>query len=117
MKKNYLLIAAGLLGAASLQAQTVVAELGFEDSTPLDAFKTEYALTPELGTYGDWVNYKDTDTWTEKSTEDPHSGEYCFMAANTGAVGQSWDRGFKMSFPMKLETPYRVSFWIKADPT
>ena len=117
MKKNYLLIAAGLLGAASLQAQTVVAELGFEDSTPLDAFKTEYALTPELGTYGDWVNYKDTDEWTEKSTEDPHSGEYCFMAANTGAVGQSWDRGFKMSFPMKLETPYRVSFWIKADPT
>lgn len=117
MKKNYLLIAAGLLGAASLQAQTVVAELGFEDSTPLDAFKTEYALTPELGTYGDWVNYKDTDEWTEKSTEDPHSGEYCFMAANTGAVGQSWERGFKMSFPMKLETPYRVSFWIKADPT
>ena len=22
-----------------------------------------------------------------------------------------------MSFPMKLETPYRVSFWVKADPT
>lgn len=117
MKRIYLLIATGLFCTASMQAQTVVAELGFEDDTQKEAFKTEYALTPELGTYGDWVNYKDTDEWTEKSTDDPHSGEYCFMAANTGAVGQSWDRGFKMSFPMKLETPYRVSFWVKADPT
>ena len=117
MKKNYLLIAAGLLGAASLQAQTVVASLDFEDESQKGAFKTEYALTPELGTYGDWVNYKDTDTWTEKSTEDPHSGEYCFMAANTGAIGQTWDRGFKLSFPMKVETPYRVSFWAKVDPS
>lgn len=117
MKRIYLLIATGLFCTASMQAQTVVAELGFEDDTQKEAFKTEYALTPELGTYGDWVNYKDTDEWTEKSTDDPHSGEYCFMAANTGAVGMSWDRGFKMSFPMKLETPYRVSFWVKADPT
>lgn len=117
MKRIYLLIATGLFCTASMQAQTVVAELGFEDDTQKEAFKTEYALTPELGTYGDWVNYKDTDEWTEKSTDNPHSGEYCFMAANTGAVGQSWDRGFKMSFPMKLETPYRVSFWVKADPT
>ena len=49
MKKNYLLIAAGLLGAASLQAQTVVASLDFEDESQKGAFKTEYALTPELG--------------------------------------------------------------------
>ena len=117
MKRIYLLIATGLFCTASMQAQTVVAELGFEDDTQKEAFKTEYALTPELGTYGDWVNYKETDEWTEKSTDNPHSGEYCFMAAKTGAVGQSWDRGFKMSFPMKLETPYRVSFWVKADPT
>ena len=87
MKKNYLLIAAGLLGAASLQAQTVVASLDFEDESQKGAFKTEYALTPELGFFGDWVNYKDTDEWDERSQDDPHSGEYCFMAANTGAIG------------------------------
>lgn len=117
MKKNYLLIAAGLLGAASLQAQTVVASLDFEDESQKGAFKTEYALTPELGFFGDWVNYKDTDEWDERSKDDPHSGEYCFMAANTGAIGQTWDRGFKLSFPMKVETPYRVSFWAKIDPS
>ena len=117
MKKNYLLIAAGLLGAASLQAQTVVASLDFEDESQKGAFKTEYALTPELGFFGDWVNYKDTDEWDERSQDDPHSGEYCFMAANTGAIGQTWDRGFKLSFPMKVETPYRVSFWAKIDPS
>ena len=117
MKKNYLLIAAGLLGAASLQAQTVVASLDFEDESQKGAFKTEYALTPELGFFGDWVNYKDTDEWDERSQDDPHSGEYCFMAANTGAIGQTWDRGFKLSFPMKVETPYRVSFWAKVDPS
>jgi len=117
MRRIYLLIAAGLLGAASLQAQTVVASLDFEDESQKGAFKTEYALTPELGFFGDWVNYKDTDEWDERSQDDPHSGEYCFMAANTGAIGQTWDRGFKLSFPMKVETPYRVSFWAKVDPS
>ena len=116
MKRNYLLIAAGLLCAASMQAQTVVAQLGFEDSDEVGKYKTEYALTPELGTYGDWVNYKETDEWSEKCNTEAHSGEYCFMAANTGAMGFTWDRGFKMSFPMKLETPYRVSFWMKTEP-
>lgn len=117
MKKNYLLIAAGLLCAVTMQAQKVVASLGFEDGEKEGAFKTEYAITPELGLYGDWVNYKDTDEWTEKCNTEAHTGEYCFMAANAGEVGQTWDRGFKMTFPMKLETPYRVSFWMKADPT
>ena len=102
---------------ASMQAQTVVAQLGFEDGEKEGAFKTEYSLSPELGTYGDWVNYKESDEWSEKCNTDAHSGEYCFMAANTGAMGWSWDRGFKMSFPMKTETAYRVSFWAKIDPT
>ena len=116
MKKNYLLIAAGLLCAASMQAQTVVGALDFDDPSQKGAFKTEYAITPELGYFGDWVNYKETDEWSEQCEDDPHSGEYCFMAANTGAMGMSWDRGFKMSIPMQLETPYRVSFWVKAEP-
>ena len=117
MKKNYLLIAAGLLGAASLQAQTVVASLDFEDESQKGKFVTEYAATPGLSFFGDYVNFKDTDEWDERSQDDPHSGEYCFMAANTGAIGQTWDRGFKLSFPMKVETPYRVSFWAKIDPS
>lgn len=118
MKKNYLLIAAGLLCAVSMQAQKkVVASLDFEDESQKGTFKTEYALTPQLGYFGDWVNYKETDEWDERCNSESHSGEYCFMAANTGEVGQSWDRGFKLSFPMKLETPYRVSFWAKIDPT
>ena len=117
MKKNYLLIAAGLLGAASLQAQTVVASLDFEDESQKGKFATEYAATPGLSFFGDYVNFKDTDEWDERSQDDPHSGEYCFMAANTGAIGQTWDRGFKLSFPMKVETPYRVSFWAKIDPS
>ena len=117
MRKNYLLILAGLLGAASLQAQTVVASLDFEDESQKGKFATEYAATPGLSFFGDYVNYKDTDEWDERSQDDPHSGEYCFMAANTGAIGQTWDRGFKLSFPMKVETPYRVSFWAKVDPS
>ena len=117
MRRIYLLIAAGLMCTASMQAQTVVAQLGFEDGEKEGAFKTEYSLSPELGTYGDWVNYKESDEWSEKCNTDAHSGEYCFMAANTGAMGWSWDRGFKMSFPMKTETAYRVSFWAKIDPT
>lgn len=117
MRRIYLLIAAGLMCTASMQAQTVVAQLGFEDGEEVGKFKTEYSLSPELGTYGDWVNYKETDEWSEKCSEDAHSGEYCFMAVNTGAMGWSWDRGFKMSFPMKTETAYRVSFWAKIDPT
>ena len=69
MKKNYLLIAAGLLGAASLQAQTVVASLDFEDESQKGAFKTEYALTPELGFFGDWA---DLGSWFQ--VELPHEG-------------------------------------------
>lgn len=117
MKKNYLLIAAGLLCAVSMQAQTVVASLDFEDESQQGKFATEYAATPGLSFFGDYVNYKEEDVWDERSQDDPHSGEYCFMAANTGAIGQTWDRGFKLSFPMKVETPYRVSFWAKIDPS
>ena len=118
MKRNYLLIAAGLFCALTMQAQKkVVASLDFEDPSQKGAFKTDWALTPELGFYGDYVNYKESDTWDEQCKEDPHSGEYCFMAANSGNVGYTWDRGFKLSFPMQLETPYRVSFWAKVDPS
>ena len=117
MKKNYLLIAIGLLCAVTMQAQKkVVASLDFDDPSQKGAFKTTWAVTPDLGLYGDWVNYQDGDVWSEECTDEPHSGEYCFMAANTGEIMATWNRGFKLSFPMKLETPYRVSFWAKVDP-
>ena len=53
MKKNYLLIAAGLLCAVSMQAQKkVVASLDFDDPSQKGAFKTTWAVTPDLGQYG-----------------------------------------------------------------
>ena len=136
MKKINLLIAAGLLCTVSMQAQKrVVASLGFEDG---DAkYTTPYSLTAleqrpvhwddnnknqngkDLGfIHGDWVNYKSTDQWTEKCTDDPHSGDYCFQAVNGGVqMGNTWDRGFKIGLEGVQElTPYRVSFWVKADP-
>lgn len=100
---------------AASQAQTVVAKLGFENGD--EKMTTEYALTPNIGNiYGDWVNVKENDDWTEQSTQ-AHSGEYAFCAENHGDEGFSWDRGFKIGVPAKKETPYRISFWVKAEPT
>lgn len=136
MKKNYLLIAAGLLCAVTMQAQRrVVASLGFEDDDP--KYTTTYSLTAleerpswwgednanvngkDVGfIHGDWVNCKNTDQWTEKYDINPHSGEFCFQAMNHGSKLNPWDRGFKIGLEdVKEETPYRVSFWVKVDPT
>lgn len=60
MKKFNLLMAAGLMSFATVQAQTTIASVGFE---PGDSkYTTEDALTPG-GMYGDWVNVKDGDYW------------------------------------------------------
>lgn len=135
MKRIYLLIAAGLFCALAMQAQRrVVAKLGFEDGD--DVYTTPYSLTalvdrpswwadntnvngPDVGFYyGDWVNYKEGDEWNEKCDYFPHSGEYCFVADNNGSKQNPWDRGFKIGLEgVKEETPYRVSFWVKVDPT
>ena len=116
MKKINLMIAAGLLASASMQAQTTIASVGFESGD--QKYTTELALTPGLGTLGDWVNVKDGDQWTEQYTSDKVSGEYAFHAENSSESGYSWDRGFKIgNLPIKENTPYRVSFWIKAEPT
>ena len=136
MKKNYLLIAIGLLCAVTMQAQKkVIASLGFEDGDAI--YRTPYALTPledrpswwgedntnlngkDLGfIHGDWVNYKAGDEWNEKCTDDPHGeSDYCFVAKNHGSKMNAWDRGFKIGLEgVKEETPYRVSFWAKIDP-
>lgn len=119
MKKIYLTMSAALVAASmSAQKAKVVASLGFEDG---DAkYTTEYALTPDLGSiHGDWVNVQADDAWDEKVSGDAHSGEYCFQAINIGdADANNWDRGFKIGLDdVKLQTPYRVSFWLKAPST
>ena len=114
MKKFNLLMAAGLMSFATVQAHTTFASVGFD---PGDSkYTTEDALTPG-GMYGDWVNVKDGDYWDEQCNGDQVSGEYSLRAENDPSVeGYSWDRGFKIgNLPIKENTPYRVSFWIKAD--
>lgn len=56
-------------------------------------------------------------TGDEQCNGDQVSGEYSLRAENDPSVeGYSWDRGFKIgNLPIKENTPYRVSFWIKAD--
>lgn len=115
MKKIFTFVAAL---AITMMANAQVAKLGFEID---DAkYTTEEALTP-VGIYGDWVNVKEIDTWNEGYSGEAHSGEYCLYAENgdeAGTTWQSWDRGFKLgNLQIKDNTPYRVSFWVKADPT
>ena len=117
MKKINLLIAAGLLASASMQAQ-VVSSLGFENSDPKER-TSQWALNHQAGSFGDWVNKKDDDVWVENNEADVHGGEYAFMAVNAGEPGvhlNTWDRGFKYVLGdgvITENTPYRVTFWVK----
>lgn len=116
MKKFYFFVVAALMGVSSMQAQTTIATLGFEDGDATGK-SSQYALTPGLSTFGDWVNVKDVDLWNEKFADEALSGSYCFQGVNGSIAGNTWDRGFKIAqLPIKENTPYRVSFWIKADP-
>ncbi len=116
MKKINLMIAVGLLFSASMQAQTTIASLGFENGDT--KYTTPYAYTPG-GTYGNWVNKQDADRWTEPSNKVVHSGEYSMLMENSdNYVGNSWDRGFMVgNLKLTPNTSYRVSFWVKADGT
>ena len=116
MKKLNFLIALGLISAASMQAQTTVVSLGFESGD--QKYTTEDAYTPG-GTYGDWINRNDADEWTEPYAGEQHSGEYSFRMVNTEDLeGNTWDRGFKVgNLQLEDNTAYRVSFWVKADPS
>ncbi|NLV52970.1 MAG: hypothetical protein GXY64_06865 [Bacteroidales bacterium] len=121
MKKFNLLFVVGMVSALPALAQTNILTMGFEDGDKSpEPSPTQYALSPNYNannTVADWVNVKETDNWNDKSSG-AHTGEYCFVAENAGAKGYSWDRGLKFGLgELKLETPYRVSFWVKADPT
>ena len=116
MKKFYLAMAAAWLGASSLQAQTTIATLGFENGD-VEGRSSAYALTPQLSKFGDFVNVKEDDQWVEQSSDDSKSGEFSLLADNCSEAGNTWDRGFKIAkLSIKENTPYRVSFWIKAEP-
>ena len=60
MKKFYFFVVAALMGVSSMQAQTTIATLGFEDGDATGK-SSQYALTPGLSAFGDWVNVKDVD--------------------------------------------------------
>ena len=96
MRKLNLLIAAGLVASASVQAQTIVAELGFEQGDATGK-SSKYSLSPGLSLFGDWVNVKDGDVWAENFADDKVSGEYAFKAVNAEPAANSWDRGFKIA--------------------
>ena len=115
MRKINFLIALGLISAASMQAQTTVVSLGFESGD--QKYTTADAYTPG-GTYGDWINKQEADEWTEPYSGDKHSGEFSFRMMNDDSYeGNTWDRGFKVgNLQLEDNTPYRVSFWVKADP-
>lgn len=114
MKKFNLLIAAGLFASVSMQAQTVIASLGFEENDTKGR-SSDWAITPGKSIFGDWVNVKDqefmdneannvnsydaVDAWNEKYSSETHSGSYAFQAVNT--------EGFKVFSPTE-EEPERV---------
>ena len=116
MKKKNLFLALGLagLGLTTAQAQ-VIATLGFEDGDQQfhDTDSAQFATF-----YGDHINLTGADVWNEKAT-DAHSGSYALSANNsTDNGGQTWHRGFKMRrLAIEPGTSYRVSFWVKANPT
>lgn len=121
MKKLNLLMGLGLFAASlTAQAQTVIYQNGFEnaDKPEVGKYSSKYAVTPGKSIWGDWVNPQDADIWTEQAKGDAHSGEYCFSAENGYKDGEaySWDRGFKIAnLPIKENTPYRVSYWLKTN--
>lgn len=109
--KKFFFLAAALVSSMFAQAQQIVT-LGFEEGDA--SHTTEWALTPG-GKFGDWVNVKDGDTWVEQSEDAAHSGQYGLEVLNGDAVSdQQWQRGFKLGhLPIKENTSYRVSFWMK----
>lgn len=122
MKKlNYLMGLGLFVASLAASAQTTIYQNGFENADKPEAgkYSSKYALSPGKSMWGDWVNPKDGDVWTEQSTENPFAGEYCFSAENgdnDGNESYSWDRGFKIAnLPIKEGKSYRVGFWLKTN--
>jgi len=124
MKKLFFL-AAAMVSTMFASAQTIYS-LGFEKGEESTTHSSKWALTPGKSQFGDWVNVHDKitteegeevdgDMWIEQSEEAAHSGQYGLYVLNCAeGSANSWDRGFKVAnLPIKENTPYRVSFWVK----
>lgn len=112
--KKFLLLSTFAAATMAAQAQkNTIVTLGFEDGDAVHT--TEWALTPGLGKFGDWVNVQEGDDWVEQCEDAAHSGQYGLRVLNGDAVSdQQWQRGFKIGhLPLKDNTSYRVSFWMK----
>ena len=114
MKKALLSLGLGLLATAASAQVTFPVRIGFENADKSDLYHSKYANNVGLSEFGDWVNpHQDVDIWTEQAQDDAKNGQYCFMAQNTDKLNP-WDRGFKLAnLPIKENTPYRMSFWVK----
>lgn len=114
MKKALLSLGLGLLATAASAQVTFPVRIGFENADKSDLYHSKYANNVDLSEFGDWVNpHQDVDIWTEQAQDDAKNGQYCFMAQNTDKLNP-WDRGFKLAnLPIKENTPYRMSFWVK----
>lgn len=112
MKKRNLMMVTALSAFGMMAQAQVVATLGFEDGDK-QFYNPDSAQFATF--YADHINLMPGDVWDEKCT-DAHSGTYALKAANSNTEkGQTWYRGFKMrNLEIKPQTPYRVSFWVKA---
>lgn len=124
MKKINLLIAAGLMATASVQAQTVVTSLGFEDSDTKGR-SSEWAITPGKSIFGDWVNVKDqafmdnaankvttydgADVWNEKYPGEVHSGSYALQVVNSNGFKTLHDPDD--THPEEYSDDYKAATW------
>lgn len=112
-KRNFMMVAILATFGMTARAQ-VVTSLGFEagEKQFFDPDSTQFASF-----FGDHINLHGEDVWDEKCTE-ARTGSNALKAANSNKVkGNTWDRGFKMrGLDIKPQTPYRVSFWVKAAP-
>lgn len=118
MKKTLLSLGMALFAAGAVAQVTFPVKVGFENADKTDKYHCQYALTPGVSEFGDWVNphTDNNDLWEEQNSGEQVNGDYCFMAQNNGEKMNPWDRGFKLAnLPIKENTSYRMSFWVKGE--
>lgn len=117
MKKRFYMMACGLVGFGMMAQAQVVASLGFEDGDNqyVNPDSAQFATF-----YADHINLYRGDVFDEKFEGDrTGNGKYALKVTNSGDfLGNTWDRAIKMrGLQIEPETSYRVTFWVKANPT
>src|SRR5574344_724607 len=109
MKKKALLICSCLLASFIGHAQNQVFYNGFENVQGTD--------TTALGWY-QFINAQTGDTQNPVYSEVQHNDPNCCYFHNDAATeGSAWLRAIKFrNLPLKANTSYRLSFWLKGDP-